>query len=84
MVYIKLEKFAEITAESNNINKKKLIKSLKETLNAKIMEQRAWVVVHRYGLQEVPSPDCIGALVVQPARRIAIMIMKSIKQIVSR
>lgn len=35
MIYIKLEKFAEITAESNNINKKKLIKSLKETLNAK-------------------------------------------------
>lgn len=35
MIYIKLEKFAEITAESNNINKKKLVKSLKETLNAK-------------------------------------------------
>lgn len=35
MIYIRLEKFAEITAESNNINKKKLIKGLKETLNAK-------------------------------------------------
>lgn len=35
MINIKLEKFAEITAEHNKMDKKKLIKSLKETLNAK-------------------------------------------------